>query len=379
MRFFILLMIGFLMTACETKQQGNSKMLVYIGTYTENDSQGIEIYRFNTQSGKLQYFATAAGIKNPSYLRISDDGRRLYAVNELTEFHGLAQGAITSFAIDPESGKLNLINQIPSHGQAPCYLELSKNEHFVLANNYLGGTAISVPILPNGSLGDPVSIIRFKGSGPVKGRQEASHVHSINLNPQNTFAIVADLGSDQLSVLRFDSVKGSLQILQEKTVCLSPGSGPRHVAFSKDGKFVYVANELNSTVDAFLFDPASGSMEHLQTLRTIPQDFSRKNYPADIHLSPDGQFLYLSNRGHESIAIFRVDQKSGLLKRSAEVPVYGSWPRNFTLSAKGKWLIVANQKSKNLVVFKRNAQDGLLEKRWEIHTKATPACVKIMP
>jgi len=379
MRLLILFTAAFFMTACGTRQQGNFKMFVYVGSYTETDSQGIEIYCLDTQHGKLQYIATAADIKNPSYLQISSDGRHLYAVNELSDFRGTAQGTISAFSLDSRSGKLNPINQIPSYGGAPCYLQLSKNEQFVLANNYLGGTAISVAILPNGALGNPISVVHFKGSGAVKGRQEASHVHSINLNPQNTFALIADLGTDRLSVLRFDSTTGVLQFLPKAGINTAPGAGPRHVVFSEDGRFVYVANELNSTVSVFSFDPKSGAMRHLQSLRSVPDTFTGANYPADIHLSPDGRFLYLSNRGEESIAIFVVNRRDGLLKHIANQSTYGSWPRNFALNRSGDFLVVANQKSKNLVVFKRNAQSGLLRKMAIVKTMAAPACVQFAP
>jgi len=355
--------------------KGGRDMLLYVGTYTASKSQGIELYRFNPRKATLHFVKTFPEIPNPSFLRISSDGKFLYAVNELVNWQGKPLGAVTAFAIQNGGTELRKINQISSQGRAPCFLTLSHDNRFALLNNYLDGTILSVKIRQDGGLGEIVTRLRFAGSGPVKKRQEASHVHSITLNPQNTFAVVADLGTDQLSVLAFKMQTGVLTLLKEKTAHTAPGAGPRHVAFSTNGQYLYVANELNSTIEAFIFDVQSGTLQRFQTLSTTPHGFRGKNYPADIHLSPDGRFLYVSNRGHESIALFTRQAASGLLRFLGTTPAGGSWPRNFTLSPDGKFLIVANQKSKNLVVFRRNYQDGTLEKTSTVATVASPACV----
>ncbi len=352
-------------------------MNIYVGTYTSADSQGIERYVLNTKTGSLQYLKTIPHISNPSYLRFSSDGRYLFAVNELSEWQGKPQGAVSAFKVK-ENGDLQLINQVASHGRAPCYLIVTQGDRFLLLNNYLDGTAMSLPIESDGHLGSPVSVIRFEGSGPNKQRQDASHVHSINLDPTHHFAVVADLGTDRLSVLGFDPLSGQLRLLKDKTVQTALGAGPRHTVFSKDGKFLFVADELNNTVEVFSFEPDNGTLRHLQTVSTLPQGFTGTNYPADIHLSPDGKFLYVSNRGHESIAIFGV-QQDGQINFVGSESVRGSWPRNFTLSPDGRFLIVANQKSKDLVVFRRDAKTGLLTFLFRQSTIATPACVKIAP
>jgi len=352
-------------------------MLLYVGTYTEADSQGIEIYRMNEQTGTLSFRKTVPQIKNPSYIKLSPDQKYLYAVNELLKWDGKPQGAVAAFSVDWQNGDLHLINQVPSEGRAPCYITMPQNGRFVLVTNYLDGIVLSLAVLKNGGVGEPVTMIPFSGSGFNKTRQNASHVHSINLDPQNTFAVIADLGTDKLTMLSFNLKSGQLKVLKDQSAQTAPGAGPRHLTFSANGKYVYVANELNNTVEAFSIDSAYGSLHHFQTIRTIPDDYKGSNYPADIHLSPNGRFLYVSNRGHESLAVFAVRKHNGKLKRLATSSVYGSRPRNFILSKDGQYLLAANQKSKNIVTFRCDAHSGLLKKQASVNTIASPACLQI--
>lgn len=369
------LVVGFLLsmmllgTGCTKQNNVGDDMLIYTGTYTEADSQGIELYACNKADGRLRFVRTAAQTASPSYIRISPDGGYLYAVNELVD----PAGKLSAFKIDAADGSLRYLNSLPSDGRAPCYLEVSRNGKFVLFNNYLDGVAGVQTLTTGGQLGQPAMRLQFAGSGPNSARQEAAHVHSITLDPQNTFAVVADLGTDKLSLFRFDAAVGGLEKVSE--VQTAPGAGPRHSCFTANGQTLFVANELNSTVEVFAINRESESLKRVQTISTLPQDFSGKNFPADIHLSPDQKFLYVSNRGHESLALFRV--REGKLNLVGTIPVGGSWPRNFTISKDGKWLIVANQKSRNLVVFKRDLQSGRLTMTGQIATIASPACVKI--
>ena len=351
--------------------------LVYVGTYAPADSDGIEIFALNKKTGHLQYLGAAAAGAIPSYLRLSPDRRFLYAVNEITDFEGKPTGTVSAFRVDSVSGRLSLINRVETHGRAPCYLDVSANGRFVLVNNYLDGTAVSVAVRPDGELGKVVSIVRQTGSGPNKKRQEGPPVHPINLAPLNPFAVTADLGTDLLTVYRFDSTLGVLTPLPGKTAHTAPGAGPRHLVFSADGRRVYVANELNNTVECFNFNPETGDLQRFQTITAVPPDFSGTNYPADIHLSPDGKFLYVSNRGAESLAIFSVDSQIGQLTFLTTQPVHGSWPRNFILSPDGKFVLVANQKSRALAIFHRNPSTGFLTWISSVQTKAPPACIKI--
>jgi len=372
---FSLFLVAVLLLQCTPSQKDTKQMIVYAGTYTEADSQGIELYRLNQQDGSLSYLKTVSQVKNPSYLQFSPDQKYLYAVNELLQWHDRPGGAVSAFRVNQKNGDLSFINQVSSLGRAPCYLTTSNNGRFVLLNNYLGGTALSLPVQENGGLGQPVSLLHFSGSGLLKERQDASHVHSINLNPQNNLALVADLGTDKLSLCSFEPHTGKLTLREGETVQTGAGAGPRHLTFSADGSIIFLANELNNTAETFRLK--NGSMKHLQTISTVPPDFNGKNYPADIHLSPDGRFLYVSNRGHESIAVFKVNQTNGLLSFISVVPVEGSWPRNFILSRNGDLLLVANQKSKNIVVFRRDTQNGLLTFLSKTSTLAAPACLKI--
>ncbi len=372
--FFNLFLIAILLLQCTPSSKDTKPMHVYVGTYTEADSQGIELYTFNRDSGKLHYIKTFAHISDPSYLRLSRNKRVLYAVNERIGTEANPEGTISAFAVDAQ-GYLTFINSISSEGRAPCYLSLSENNRFLLVNNYLDGKALSVKIHKNGALAAPVSVLQFSGSGPNRARQDASHVHSINPDPQNYFALIADLGTDKLSVYRFNSSTGTLSQSPVAVAQTAPGAGPRHTVFSADGKTVFVANELNSTVDVFRFNPANGALLHVLTIPTIPREYKGKNYPADIHLSPDGRFLYVSNRGHESIAVFSVDSVNSEISFKGTQSVLGSWPRNFVLSKDGNWLLVANQKSRNIVVFRRNQQSGLLTKISEVKSIAVPACL----
>ncbi len=372
-----LLLSGLILMNCGVGNKDKMSMLVYVGTYTEIDSQGVELYKLNPNSGQLEFIKTFSHIPNPSYLRLTKSGHTLFAVNELVGTETKPEGTISAFWVHPESGDLEFITSIPSEGRAPCYLTISKDDRFLLVNNYLGGSALSMPVKNGGVPGQPVSVIHLEGSGPVKGRQDASHVHSVNLDPQNRFALIADLGTDRLSVYAFDSASGQLSKKTVTKAQTAPGAGPRHVTFSADGTMVFVANELNSTVETFRFDGENGLLKHIQTISTLPADFDGSNYPADIHLSPDGRFLYVSNRGHESIAIFSVDETHSELTFIATRSVFGSWPRNFVLSRDGRVLLVANQKSRNIVVFRRDEQNGLLKKLSETKSIAAPACLVI--
>ncbi len=370
--------LGLNLQTCGGKMEHRSNQLVYVGTYTQSDSEGIEIYALNAQTGNLHYLKTAGGIPNPSFLKITPNRRYLYAVNEVLAFHGRPTGSISAFRIDSVSGDLTLLNRVSTGGRAPCYVELSKNGNFLLVNNYLDGTAASFLLKENGQVGKMVSLIHQTGSGPTPKRQESSHIHTIRLDPPNRFAVTANLGTDALTTYAFNAATGELTPVSGGIEHTTPGSGPRHLTFSSDGHQLYVANELRSTVSAFTFAPQTGLLKSFQTITTIPAHFKGENYPADIHMSPDGRFLYVSNRGHDSLAIFSVHRKTGKLTFLTTESVRGFWPRNFTLSANGHLLLVANQKSKTVVSFRRDSHSGRLTWLATTPTKASPACIQIV-
>ncbi|MCB0282167.1 MAG: lactonase family protein [Calditrichaeota bacterium] len=350
----------------------NSTSNIYIGTYTQNSGQGIYVYSFNNQTGELALKHVVKGVENPSYLTLSSDNRYLYAVNENMEYNGKPGGAVSSFQINPQDGNLKFLNIVPSQGQAPCYISLSSDNKFALVNNYVGATVASFPITKNGSLQEAVSVITHEGSGPNKKRQDAPHMHSIRLEKENDFAYAADLGSDKLYTYQFDKSSGNLTHLKDKDFSLTPGSGARHFEINYKNDCIYVITELANTIEVF----GKSSGERIQTISTLPDSFSGQSYCADIHVHPAGKFLYVSNRGHNSIALFYLNPENGELSFKATFSVHGNWPRNFVIDPNGKFLLVANQKSNNISVFRIDPDNGQLEFVSSVETDASPVCLK---
>ena len=354
-------------------------MILYVGTYTGSESKGIYAYKFDTATGEITSLGLAAETANPSFLAIHPNQRFVYSVNEASEHEGRPTGTVSAFAVDRKSGKLTLLNRVESGGGAPCHLVVDKGGRYVLAANYGGGSLSVLPILRDGSLGKARSVVQHTGSSTHPKRQTAPHAHSINLAPDGKFAIVADLGIDRLITYRFDSTRSSLSATNSGVVRLEGGAGPRHFAFHPNGRFGYVINELNSTVVAFAYDAASGTLRKMQSLSSLPDGFSGDNFPAEIVVHPSGRFVYASNRGHDSIAVFRVDTATGSLTLVEHVSVQGKWPRNFNLDPSGAWLLVANQNSNNVVVFGIDQDSGRLKptgRQFQVHS---PTCIKFVP
>jgi len=351
------------------------ELLLYVGTYTTGKSEGIYRYRFNLSSGELKHVGTTSHVTNPSYLTLSPSGRHLYAVNEVDEFGNSKSGAISAFAVDERSGELRLLNQQPSLGASPCYVEINAHGSFVLAANYGGGNVAVFPVQPDGSLGAATEMKQDEGSSINRDRQEGPHAHCILLDRSNGFAYSCDLGTDRIMIFRFDDRNGKLQPVAPPWFQLQPGAGPRHLAFHPSGKYIFVINELNSTITAFARDRANGSLQPLRTLTTLPDNFRGANSGADIHVSPDGRFVYCSNRGHDSIAIFAVDRAGGLTAVGHE-STRGTTPRNFAIHPSGTFLLVANQKSDSIVVFRRDQSTGRLTATGQVVEVPVPVCLK---
>lgn len=332
--------------------------LLFVGTYTKGESKGIYAYRYDASSGHLTSLGLAAETANPSFLAVDPSHRFLYAVNELQDYKGSKSGAVTAFAIDRKTGKLSRLNEVASRGEDPCYISLDKTGKYVLVANYTSGNIAVFPVQKDGSLGDASAFVQHQGTGPNHERQEGPHAHWIETSADNHYAIVADLGLDKLLIYRFDATKGSLTPNNPPAADLPPGSGPRHVAFSPDNKFAYSVNELKSTVTAFAFDAGDGSLKPFQTVSTLPKDFSGENDTAEIHVHPDGKFLYASNRGHDSIAVFAIEPKTGRLTLVHNFSTQGKTPRNFELDPSGLHLLAANEDTGNIVVFRLNASTG---------------------
>jgi 6-phosphogluconolactonase len=355
------------------------ELLVYVGTYTSGKSEGIYLYRLNLSSGELKHVATTKGVVDPSFLAVAPSRRFLYAVNEVEEFGGQKSGAVSAFAVDQQTGELRFLNQQPSLGGAPCYVDVDAAGRFVLVANYVGGNVAVLPVKRDGSLGPAIDMKQAHGSSVNKERQESPHAHCIVLDQANRFAYSCDLGTDKIMIFRFVARSGKLLPNEQPWEQVKPGAGPRHLAFHPSGKFLFVLNELNSTVTAFARDQRKGSLKELQALTTLPPDFSGTNSGADIHVSSDGRFLYCSNRGHDSIALFMIDPRGGGLTGLTSIgheSTRGMTPRNFAIDPTGAFLLAANQKSDSIVVFRRDQKTGRLAATGHVVQVPAPVCLK---
>ena len=361
------------------KDAAAGHLRVYVGTYTGKDSKGIYRFDFDLASGKLSNRELAAETVNPSFLAIHPSRGFLYAVNEVADFGGKKAGAVTAFALDPKSGKLTRLNQRSSGGAAPCHLVVDNAGKHVLAANYGGGSAIVLSLMADGRLLDMAAFEQHQGSGTDPKRQEGPHAHSINLDKSNRHAVVADLGLDKVFIYRYDETQGTLIPRSPAAVSLPPGSGPRHFAFHPNGRNAYVINELASTVTAFDYDADRGTLKPLETLSTLPPGSKPNNSTAEVQVHPSGRFLYGSNRGFNSIAVFAIDPQTGRLRPVGQQGHRIKTPRNFGIDPTGQYLIVANQDGNNLVVFRIDPGTGELKPTGIVAEVPTPVCIKMIP
>ena len=276
---------------------------MYVGTYSQRGSKGIYAYHYDGSSGEVSPLGVAAETQDPSFLVIDPNRKWLYAVNERHDYKGQSSGAVTAFAIDRATGKLTELNELASRGADPCYISLDHTGKFALVANYTGGNVAVFPVEADGRLGNSSAFVQHKGSGPNHDRQEGPHAHFIDLSPDNRFALAVDLGLDEVLSYRFDANNGSLAA-DPAAAKVDPGAGPRHLAFSPSGKFVYVINEIKATITSFSYDSKTGTLNRLEVVPTLPADFKGENTSAEIVMHPSGKFLYISNRGHDSIAAF---------------------------------------------------------------------------
>ena len=350
--------------------------LLFTGTYTKKEGHvdgkatGIDVYKL-PMDGSMQRLYTESNVINPSYLTISSDGNFLYTVNE-TGSDVDTTGSISAFRIMGTKGNLEFINSQPSFGFAPCYIETDSKNRIVLITNYVGGIVAIYPIDSVGGIGAASQVLTMKGKGPHE-RQDSPHPHSIILSPDEKFALVADLGTDQIMKYEVDYSSYQLIPAEQPFVKVDDAAGPRHMVFHPSGKFFYVINELNSTISVFAYTAGSGDLIPIETVSTLPDEFSGANHCADVHISENGKFLYGSNRGHNSIVAFGIDENDGTLSLLGHEPTRGDFPRNFLIDESK--LYVANQNSDNIVVFKIG-EEGLLEYINEFKSP-TPVCLKI--
>ena len=377
-RFFaaLLITVAPLLLSGARLSGGNAKPLQYfafVGTYTsKTDSKGIYSFHFDSGNGQLTAMAVAATTQDPSFLTVAPNEKYLYAVNELGEFDGKKSGAVTSYSLNPKSGKLSQLNKVPSGGADPCYVSFDGAGKYLLVANYSGGSVSTFPVASDGHMEPASAFVQHSGSGPNKERQEGPHAHFIASSGDNRFVFVVDLGLDEVVVYHFDPASGSLIPNHPPFAKLAPGAGPRHLAFHPNGKFAYVLSEVNSTVTAFAYDAQNGSFSTLQTLSTIPKDFKGRNDTAEIVVHPSGKFLYASNRGHDSIVEFAIDPVRGTLTLAGDFSTQGKEPRNFALDPTGKFLLAANQESNNIVVFRIDQSTGALTATGQIAQVPAP-------
>ena len=383
-RLLVLILVAFapLFSFGDTPNHGKTSAgnyLVYVGTYTTEQSKGIYAYRFNAATGQFVPLGLAAETSNPSFLAVHPNHKVLYTVNETGNFQNRSSGAVSAFAIDSRTGKLTLLNQVASRGADPCYVAVDKTGRYVLVANYGGGNVAVFPVLKGGKLGEATSVLQYKGAGANPERQESPHAHWIDFSPDNRFVVAADLGLDQLDVYKFSASKGSLIPNQPAVIQLKPGSGVRHFAFHPNARFAYAVNEMQSSVVSFAYDPARGTLHELQTISMLTKDFSGKNDAAEIQIHPSGKFLYASNRGHDSIAVFSIDPAKGTLTPVEYVPTQGKAPRYFAIDPTGSRLLVANQNSGTIVIFQIDSTSGRLTSSGQVLQIASPVCLKFVP
>jgi 6-phosphogluconolactonase len=335
-------------------------VIMFVGTYTKAPSKGIYAYRFKPGSGEVTPLGPdglVAETENPSFLAVHPNQRFLYAVNEISKYEGKDAGSVSAFSIDRATGTLTLLNRVSTRGGGPCHLALDRTGKWLFVANYGGGSVAAFPVQADGKLGEASAFFQHEGKGANASRQSGPHAHETVVSPDNKFVLAADLGLDKVFSYRLDAAKGGLAPAPQFTA-IAPGSGPRHLAFRPDGKFVYVLKEMLSAVVAFRYDAGAGTLAELQTLSTLPEGFSGDNSGAELAAHSSGKFLYASNRGDDSIAIFRIDAGKGTLTSAGRVSTQGKTPRGFGIDPSGRFLVAGNQNSGTVVVFRIDQQTG---------------------
>jgi len=360
----------------------NQAMHIYVGTYTRSlphvaaKSEGIYLISLDPATGALAHISKTVGVDNPSYLALHPGGHYLYAVNEVDDYQDRESGAVSAFAIDEETGELTFLNQEPTNGSAPCHNTVDATGRYVLCANYGGGSVSMHPIKADGSLDKISDFVQHVGKSVNPQRQQEPHAHSFTIAQNNRYAYACDLGKDQILIYELDLEQGKLLPNEPAYGQSHKGAGPRHFAFHPNGKIAYIINELDSTVTVFRYTDITGGLDAIQTISTLPKEFQERSHCADIHVHPTGKFVYGSNRGHDSIAIFTVDQTTGKLTASGHQSTGGNVPRNFAIDPSGSFLLTANQNSDNVVVFRINLATGELTPTGYELTIPTPVCLK---
>ena len=362
------------------KPPAKKNYVAFVGTYTtKTASKGIYAFRYDASSGKLTPLGVALETQDPSWVAIHPSGKFLYSVNEAGK-----NSMVSAFSLEAKTGKLTLLNQVPALGEDPCYLSFDHTGKYIFVANYTSGNVVVFPIGADGKLGAATANVRDEGKlGPNKERQEGPHAHWIEASAGNRYAYVSDLGLDKVLIYKFDAASGKLANPGSNqqdafSATLPPGTGPRHVAVSRDGNFMYVMGELQSTVTAFAND-AREKYRDIQTISALPNDSSGRNDAAEIEIHPNGKFLYTSNRGHESIALFRIDSATGKLTAAGDYSVEGQEPRHFAIDPAGNFLLAEDQLSDKIVTFRIDQKTGALTPTGDSVEVPSPVCLVFLP
>ncbi len=349
--------------------------LVFISAFASGDKAGIHAFRFDSKTGALQLLHRTTDIQNPFFLAVSPDQRFLYAINA-EKFGGAEDEFVAAYTLEGRTGQLKRLNQQSARGTASCYLSVDATGKAVLVANYASGSVASLPVQKDGSLGEASSFVQHSGSGADPQRQKGPNAHSIVISPDNHFALAADLGIDKIMIYRLDAATAKLTLNEVQPFAkMQPGSGPRHITFHPNGRHVYVINELANTVTCFDYVTASGTLTERQTISTLPTGFAGKSYTADLKITPDGKFLYGTNRGHDSIASYSISDDGRLTLISIE-PSLGKGPQNLLITPDGEWLLCANMPENSVVVFRIDATSGKITATGTPVEMPMPSCIR---
>ena len=374
-----LLLLFVLALPAPAAAQANDEYFVYVGTYTRTSSKGIYAFRFRPATGEMAPMGLVAETPHSSFIAAHPSGQFLYATNEHEGANPPGvDNTISAFAIDASTGALTFLNKVSSRGEGPNHISVDATGRSVLVANFRNGTVAALPIQPNGSLGDATSVIRHTGSSIHPVRQTGPHAHFISPSPDNRYVLAVDLGTDQIVVYRFDPAKGSLTPNDPHVAKAQTGSQPRHLAFHPTAKFAYVNGEASSTISAFSYDAARGTLQEIQTVSTLPAEFSGTNTTAEVLVDRTGRFVYVSNRGHDSIAAFGIDQATGRVTPIDHTPTNGRTPRHFTFDPSGRFLMAVNQNSNTAALYRVDAASGRLT-HVSMSDVPEPACVILVP
>lgn len=375
LRFFVPIVVGVVLCAA-TQSVDAKETLVFISAFASGEEGAIHAYQLDLDTGRLSLSHRTTDAQNPFFLAISPNSKFLYSIHAPGQFGGKSNEQVAAYQIVGDTGQLKLLNRQSSLGTASCYLDVDATGNTVVVANYSTGSVAAFPIGEDGSLGEASTFVQHRGSSVDKARQEGPHAHCSVISPDNQFVYAADLGLDQILCYRLDAKAGKLTPNQQPFVRTPPGAGPRHLTFAPNGQHVYVINELHNSVTMFDYNSKSGMLIERQTVPTLPTDFQGTSYCADLKITPNGRFLYGTNRGHDSIAVYQIAE-DGQLTLNAIQPSLGKGPQNLAITAGGDLLLCANMPGKNVAVFRIDPQSGRLASVGPPTNLPSPSCILI--